>query len=367
MSDRVHVATRKGLFDVVRGKSGWTITETAFLGDPVTMVLHDARDGTTYAALNLGHFGVKLHRRDPGGDWREIAVPAYDAEPDDDNAPSVRQIWSLEPGGDDRPGVLWAGTLPGGLFRSDDRGETWRLNTPLWERPERESWFGGGYDVPGIHSISVDPRNSRHLAVGVSCGGVWTTENDGGTWECKTKGMYAVYMPPDRREDPAVQDPHRLVRCNAQPDALWVQHHNGVFRSTDNAATWSDVDTVEPSVFGFAVAVHPDDAGTAWLVPAVKDECRIPVEGKVVVARTRDGGKSFDVLNRGLPQEHAYDLVFRHALDVDGSGDRLVMGSTTGGLWISEDQGDRWTAVSTHLPPIYCTRFTSNASSASSG
>jgi hypothetical protein len=336
MSDKVLVATRKGLFGIVRGKNGWAVEEADFLGDPVTMVLDDARDGATYAALNLGHFGVKVHRRDAaGGEWQEIAAPAHEPAPDGDKAPSVKQVWSLEAGGDDRPGVLWAGTLPGGLFRSDDRGQSWHLNTSLWERPEREHWFGGGYDVPGV------------------------TCDDGETWECRTAGMYAEYMPPERREDPSIQDPHRLVRCNARPDALWVQHHNGVFRSTDNGNTWSDVKAVEPSVFGFAVAVHPRDPETAWLVPAIKDECRIPVNGAVVVARTRDGGESFEVLTRGLPQEHAYDLVFRHALDVDESGDRLVMGSTTGSLWISENQGDTWTQVSTHLPPIYCTRFTS--------
>ena len=75
------------------------------------------------------------------------------------------------------------------------------------------------------------------------------------------------------------------------------------------------------------MAVHPDDADTAWFVPGVKDECRIPVDGKLVVARTRDGGQSFDVLTEGLPQEHAYDLVFRHALDIDDSGRRLAMGA----------------------------------------
>jgi photosystem II stability/assembly factor-like uncharacterized protein len=80
----------------------------------------------------------------------------------------------------------------------------------------------------------------------------------------------------------------------------------------------------------------------------------MPVDGKVVVTRTRDGGETFDVLRDGLRQEHAYDLVFRHALD---SGDRLAFGSTTGGLWLTEDQGDRWTCLSTHLPPIYCVRF----------
>jgi photosystem II stability/assembly factor-like uncharacterized protein len=92
-------------------------------------------------------------------------------------------------------------------------------------------------------------------------------------------------------------------------------------------------------------------------VPAQKDERRIPVEGKVVVARTRDGGRSWEVLRSGLPQRHAYDIVFRHGLDVDGSGDRLAFGSTTGSLWVSEDQGSTWQTISEHLPPIYAVRF----------
>jgi hypothetical protein len=130
-----------------------------------------------------------------------------------------------------------------------------------------------------------------------------------------------------------------------------------VFRSTDGGAAWTEVTTVKPSVFGFGVAVHPRDPDTAWFVPAVKDECRIPVDGKMVAARTRDGGKTFTVLREGLPQDHAYDLVYRHALDVDDTGDRLAMGSTTGALWISENQGDSWQAVSVHLPPVYSVRF----------
>jgi photosystem II stability/assembly factor-like uncharacterized protein len=169
--------------------------------------------------------------------------------------------------------------------------------------------------------------------------------------------MFAAYMPPERREDAAIQDPHRVVQCPAAPDVLWVQHHNGVFRSTDRGRQWREISTVEPSGFGFAVATHPHDPDTAWLVPAVKDECRVPVDGKVVVARTRDGGETWEVLRRGLPQEHAYDIVYRHALDVDATGERLAMGSTTGSLWISENSGDSWTLVSANLPPIYQTRF----------
>jgi len=70
-----------------------------------------------------------------------------------------------------------------------------------------------------------------------------------------------------------------------------------------------------------------------------------------------NGGKTYDCCARGLPAQHAYDLVYRHGLDVDESGTRLIMGSTTGTLWFSEDQGDSWSEVSAHLPPIYVTRF----------
>jgi photosystem II stability/assembly factor-like uncharacterized protein len=173
--------------------------------------------------------------------------------------------------------------------------------------------------------------------------------------------MFADYMPPDRKNDPAIQDPHRIARCRAQPDRLWAQHHNGVFRSVDGGRTWQHVPAVEPSVFGFAVAVDPDDGDTAWLVPAVKDETRVPVDAKVVVTRTRDGGRSWEVLRQGLPQSHAYDITYRHALDLDPGGGkgsrRLAFGSTTGSLWITEDSGDTWTCLSTHLPPIYAVRF----------
>ena len=171
--------------------------------------------------------------------------------------------------------------------------------------------------------------------------------------------LEAVFQ--ENQHDPNIQDPHRLVQCPGNPDVLWVQHHNGVFRSTDGALSWQEVTTVKPSTFGFAVAVHPKDPATAWFVPAASDECRAPVDGRVVASRTRNGGKSFEVLSEGLPQENAYDIVYRHALDIDSTGTRLAMGSTTGGLWVSESQGDSWFCVSDHLPPVYCVRFATSA------
>ena len=353
MSDRLHVATRKGLFTLRRKGAAWEPGGQAFLGDPVTAVLQDPRDGALYAGLNLGHFGIKLQRSDDGGaSWRELPAPAFPPEPENDEAPSVSLIWTLAAGGADQPGVIWAGTIPGGLFRSADRGDSWSLVEGLWSVPERGEWFGGGYDEPGIHSVCVDPRDSRAMTVGVSCGGVWTTADGGASWSLGGSGLRAAYMPPGRSDDRAIQDPHLLARCAAAPDVIWCQHHNGIFRSDDGGAHFTEITTAAPSAFGFAVAVHPADPRTAWFVPAVKDECRVPVDGRFVVTRTRDGGESFEALSAGLPAAPAYDLVYRHALAVDGSGGRLAMGSTTGSLWISDDGGDAWILVSAHLPPI---------------
>jgi len=350
---RLFVATKKGLFILEPGR--WKPGKPHFLGDPVTLAL--AHGESLYAALNLGHFGVKLRRSDDAGEsWKEVAAPAYPQKPEssDDKTPwKLDQIWSLEGSGKD----LWAGTIPGGLFHSGDRGESWRLAESLWNLPERREWMGGGYDQPGIHSICIDPRDRRSLAIAISSGGVWLTRDGGETWKLGGQGMYAEYMPPEKRDEPNIQDVHRMVRSPSRPEVLWAQHHNGVFRSTDGASSWQEVKAIAPSKFGFAVAVHPREPDTAWFVPAVKDECRVPVDGKLVVARTRDGGKSFSALSKGLPQEAAYDLVYRHGLDVDATGNMLAFGSTTGSLWVSEDQGDSWRCVSTHLPPIHCVRF----------
>ncbi len=353
MSDTLYAATRKGLFTLRSEGAGWGIADTSFLGDPVTVLLPDSRDGTLYAGLNLGHFGVKMHRSEDGGaNWKELPTPAFPTVASGEEAPSVSLIWALAAGGADQPGVLWAGTLPGGLFRSADRGESWSLVDSLWNVPERGEWFGGGYDDPGIHSICVDPRDSRNLTVGVSCGGVWTSTDGGENWTLGGTGLRADYMPPNLADDRHIQDPHLLARCTKTPDRLWCQHHNGIFRSDDGGENFIEITTAKPASFGFAVAAHPADPDTAWFVPAVKDECRVPVDGRFVVSRTRDGGKSFEVLSDGLPQGGAYDLVYRHALAVDATGDRLAMGSTTGSLWSTDDGGDRWTLTSANLPPI---------------
>jgi len=359
MSDRAWVATRKGLFELRRSAEGWRIGAVSFLGEPVTAVLPadpEAPARPMIAALNLGHFGVKCHASaDRGKTWDEVSAPAYPLQPPDDGEDvewKLQQIWTLAGNGDD----VWAGTLPGGLFRSRDAGQSWQLNDALWNDARRREWMGGGYDAPGLHSIVIDPRgddrSQQRMLVGVSTGGAWASDDDGASWTLVGKGLRAEYLPPERAYDEIAQDVHRLAACASQPDTVWCQHHNGMFRSTDSGRSWRELTDVPVSAFGFAVAADPTDPLRAWFAPAVADLRRVPVDAAFAVLRTDDGGQTFEVLRDGLPQSHCYDLVYRHCLDVGADGRTLMMGSTTGSLWASGDGGDHWQTISTSLPPI---------------
>ncbi len=355
--ERAWIATKKGLFELrLRGRQ-WNVERISFLGEPVTMALPPAADDKRMlASLTTGHYGTKVHASDDAGvSWHEVATPAYPTQPEGAPGPEWKlvQLWSLEQG----HGTVWAGTLPGGLFRSHDFGRSWQLVESLWQRPERLEWFGGGYPVPGIHSICPHPTRAGELLLGISCGGAWMTRDDGVSWALAATGMKANFMPPELADNPNIQDAHRIVRCAGAPDHLWCQHHGGVWRSIDNAGSWQEVEGVPVSNFGFAVAVHPREPNTVWFAPAEADQRRVPVHGAMVVNRSRDGGRSFETLRRGLPQQHAYDLVYRHGLAVADDGRRLLMGSTTGGLWASADGGDGWESVSQHLPPIFAVRI----------
>jgi len=367
MSRKIYFGTRKGLIEAERSGAGWQLGRVSFLGVSVPMLLPDPRDGTLYAAVEHGHFGTKLHAsRDGGATWEERACPAYPPKPD--GVPDVinfvnqqpipwdlKKIWSLEAGAAD--GELWCGTMPGGLFKSADRGASWQLVESLWNDPGRAKWMGGGAEWPGIHTILVDPRDKRRVLLAISCGGVWETTDNGATWRNIGEGIRAEYAPPELAYDPGSQDAHRIAWCPSAPDTIWMQHHNGIFHSVDGGRKWREIDNANPSAFGFAVAMHPDDPGTAWFVPGIKDEFRVACDGALCVMRTRDGGRTFEPCRKGLPQEHAYHLVYRHCLDVTGDGGTLAFGSTTGSAWTSENGGDSWERLSADLPPVYCVRF----------
>lgn len=358
MKPTLLLGTRKGLIAYHYKDGEWKTENISFEGVPVSIAYADPRNGKWWACLDHGHWGVKLHRStDRGTTWEEVDAPAYpEGEEIKDGIPATtRYIWAMSHGGHHHASRLWLGTDPGGLFMSEDEGNSFQLVQSLWQHPSRKThWMGGGRDMPGIHSIVVDPRNEDHIHIGISCAGVFETFDGGNTWEVRNKGLRADFLPEPTAD--IGHDPHILVAAAIDPDALWQQNHCGIFRTTDGAKTWQDVSEKEgPARFGFAIAVAEDNPHQAWVAPADSDAIRVAIKGSLFICRTDDGGKTWIEQRNGLPQQNCFDIVYRHALA--NSGDAVAFGTTTGNLFFSHDRGDNWHVINNYLPMIYSVQF----------
>lgn len=390
MASRILVGTRKGTFIVEKANGQWRPRLAGHAGAGVNFVARDPHTGRLWALLGHGHWGAKLSISDDGGaTWAD--APAQIKYPEgaryigqdmyEDASSEVGVGWRIST----RPATLaklwvigfgpggrvYVGTIPGGLFVSRDGGASFELNLPLWNHESRggdlfkgepageTKWFGtpaseGGEFAPGIHSIVVDPRDPERLLVAVSTAGVIESRDGGQTWHSANKGMVLEHTPEPEAE--WGHDTHYIEQCEGDPDHVWQQNHVGVYHSADGAKTWRKVSRPEQGVhFGFPVTVDAKDGRRAWVVPARSDQQRMALDGGLFVARTDDGGETWKALRRGLPQECAYDVVYRHALANQGGA--VAFGSTTGNLYVSDDGGEGWTAAANNLPPIYSVRF----------
>ncbi len=399
------LGTAKGLIVFEKKASDWHITDVHFTGFPVSMVYVDERSQTWWAGVPHRHWGQKLHRStDAGKTWQAVATPRYPTDmPLKNGKPAtLKLIWCMTSAGADKPNELWLGTEPGGLFHSKNNGDSWQLVTSLWQqRVASDLWFGAGKDAPFIHSIVVNPRDSNHLYIAISCAGVYESMDYGATWQPRNVGLKATYLPnpdaeighdphlllasekapsvflvknvgevsnladveatePDRNFSRYYISKRRLADVEAtEPDpaiVLWQQNHCGIFRSTNGGKNWMNVtDKNGIANYGFALAVDPKNPNRAWVIPALSDEMRVPHDLALCVCRTDDGGQTWQQLREGLPQNYCFDIVFRHAFDYKNG--ILTFGTTTGNVFLSENEGDSWRCLSNNLPRIDVVKF----------
>ena len=182
-------------------------------------------------------------------------------------------------------------------------------------------------------------------------GGVFRTDDAGETWRPMNRGLSSEFMP-----DPTAEVGHcvhRIAMHRSRPGVLFMQKHWDVMRSDDAGESWKEVSEELPTDFGFPVDVHAHEPETIYVVPIKSDSEHYPPDGKLRVYRSRTGGNEWEALTNGLPQRDCYVNVLRGAMAVDSLDPCGVYFGTTGGqVYASADAGDNWAPIVRDLPAV---------------
>lgn len=364
MAPTLWVGTRKGAFALRADarRQRWKLAGPQFLGHIIHHVVQDPREPRSLLmAAKTGHLGPTVYRSaDRGRTWKEAARPPAFRKAAEGEAPrAVERVFWLTPGHASERGTWYAGTAPAGLFRSEDGGEHWEPVAGFNDHPMRPQWAAGFATPDGelLHSILVDPRDPKHLYFAISIGGVFESTDGGGDWAPLNEGCAADFLPDPKA--PFGHDPHCLVQHPSQPDRLYQQNHCGIYRLDRPGRQWVRIGAAMPKKIGdvgFPIVVHPRDADVAWVFPMDGTSVwpRTAVGGKPALYLTRDAGRSWRRLDRGLPRRQAWFTVLRQAMCADDHARLgLFFGTTAGEVWASTNAGESWRRIAQHLPEIY--------------
>jgi hypothetical protein len=350
------IGTMKGAFLISANetRTRWQVSGPHFPGHVVYSMAYDGRAGRRriWAATSHFAFGTLLHSSDDLGvswDTPESATVKFP----EGSGLELKQIWQVAVGPAGQPDKMYCGVEPAALFESSDAGKRWALVQGLHDHPHRPQWQPGGGGLC-LHTILIDPSNSDRMHVAISTGGVYRTEDGGKSWVVSNQGISAEFLPNKYPE--FGQCVHKIDRHPSRPEWLFLQNHGGLFRSDDGGGTWKEIAKGVPSDFGFPMVLHPHEPDTAFIFPLTR-EMRCGPDGKVRVYRTRNAGKSWEPLTRGLPQKGTYETVLRDGMAADTLEPAgIYFGTRSGKLYGSPNSGNRWRLIADGFPPITCVK-----------
>jgi photosystem II stability/assembly factor-like uncharacterized protein len=342
------VATRKGCFLLESDgeRREWALRGPFCAGWPVYHAVYDAPSGTIYAAAASEWHGSAVWRSADLGETWALSSEGL-AHADGRRLSKVSNLSAAH-------GRVLVGVEAPAIFESADGGRTWSQLTALEGQPGSDTWDDPASQAPGhlgVSALMADPDDASRFWAIVQGVGLFETADGGGSWTPRNRGLRAEWP---REHDEVGFCVHKLVRSPADGDRMYQQNHCGVHRSDDCGQTWTEITEGLPSDFGFAAAAHPYDRDAFYAVPLDPGHGRCMPEGRAAVWRTRDAGESWERLDRGLPQRDAYVGVLREGMAIDTHEvPGLYVGTSTGQLFASADEGESWTEIASYLPSIW--------------
>lgn len=242
------------------------------------------------------------------------------------------------------PNVIWAGGVSGGVWRSEDSGNT-------WDQVASYTSFDNGQGVDNenlcISSIAILGNGHIYLATGSTFESASGTGGSGfighGLYRSMDNGASFEQVP--NAEPGSFWDTNgpwttvdKIEYHRTEPNKLWVAYDAGLRLYDESANTFSTVSGLPGTQKVRALEISGD--GQAMLANIGTD-----------AYLSTDGGGSFVLLDgtpgAGFPQTGVGRLEF--AISPDNADYMYAMAASTSGqmsgVWASTDRGNNWTRI----------------------
>ncbi len=310
-----------------------------------------------YASQSTGWHGqIVQTSRNGGKDWEAVNNEfKYSGEITDhmwfDGSPhpwEFARVWRFQPSPFDEE-TVYAGVEDAALFKSKDAGNSWDEVTGFRHQTSSK-YFQPGAGGMCLHTILFDQTDKNKIIVAISAVGAFRSDDEGESFKAINNGLNSQFMSdPDKQIGHCV---HKISNSPLKPNVLYMQKHWDVMKSDDYGDSWYEISGNLPTDFGFPICVNPHNPQMAFVVPITSDREHYPPKGKLRVYRTKVGGNEWECLDNGLPGT-SYANVLRDSMTVDNLDPcGIYMGTTTGEIFASADEGDSWTQIISGLPRI---------------
>ena len=336
-ASRLLVATLKGVTRLERddARASWRVVAQSLADLHIGALVYEPKSGKLFAGAHRDG-GLWVSDDGAGESWRRIAADL-----------DRQHMYSLAAQDRGDHVVLWLGTEPAGLYRSDDLGETWRELSGIYKVDDTDKWtFPPPPHIAHVKDITFHPAEPATIYVCIEQGALLKSTDDGETWRELTD--YS------KEDDVAYRDTHRVTLHPTNPRELYMATGEGLYGSADGGAHWTHLTTPQHRV-GYPDFLFFDsaDARTIYMGGAARGPRywrEKPVSDAAVV-KSSDGGRSWTLLDQGLPHP-AVGSFEAMALHRWPGGRMLFVGTATGEVYASDNGGASWTEIARELAPI---------------
>ncbi|HEX8036715.1 MAG TPA: glycosyl hydrolase [Ktedonobacterales bacterium] len=238
-------------------------------------------------------------------------------------------------------GVVYAGTEPSSLYRSEDGGRTWRELSTLRQLPSASTWgLPDRPDTSHVRWITPDPLVAERLFVAIEAGALLRSLDGGHTWEDRKPG--------------GPYDTHTLVMHRLAPNWLYsaagdgfVIPGHGFFESEDGGQTWYRPNDGLQHHYLWSVAADPADPATLVISAAHgPEQAHNPQSAESALYR-RTGNGPWQRVQDGFPKPRGLLIA---ALATHEAEPGVFYAANNKGVFRSTDAGSSWEALPIRWP-----------------